>query len=359
MRRVRGATGWARFVIRSTHLNCECIRLHAVSEAHKRAVAAFRAPPEPLRVRLQSSEDDELLLQGSVPQPSDWLRAWQCAKNPSSWCAAAQRASTEHFIAHNRARAVGRKAFKAMISCMGEVLRREKRRWLSEATSIFLTFGDKEGRKLLRFKCDVPSCFDAEGGDGRTLLPYGARHGIVGCMPTAAGKAMSEYEGDYAERTADDVATLLRRMCTPADGSVEEDVYAGVLLKVRGVCVDGQLLKTAQVMQEGKFPNIVIIMRDPAHIIRISCRDPLHGAEAFGEQYDRLFHKRHAVLKDFQNSHVWKEQLMACQRQILAEGGAWAAASSRACAICSMCSPASSRSSHRVGGMCASCGPWR
>ena len=123
---------------------------------------------------------------------------------------------------------------------MGEVLRLEKRRWLSEATSMLLTFGDKEGRKLLRFKCDVPSCFDA-GGDGRTLLPCGARHGIVGCMPTAAGKAMSEYERDYAERTADDVATLLRRMRTPADGSVEEDVYAwGVVegaWRVRGWAV--------------------------------------------------------------------------------------------------------------------------
>ena len=46
---------------------------------------------------------------------------------------------------------------------MGEVLRREKRRWLSEATRMFLTFDDKEGRNRLRFKCDVPVCFDAKG----------------------------------------------------------------------------------------------------------------------------------------------------------------------------------------------------
>ena len=78
-------------------------------------------------------------------------------------------------------------------------------------------------------------------------------------------------------------------------------------------------------MQQSVFPNTVIIMRDPAHIIRISCRDPLHDAGAFSEQYDRLFSRRHAVLKDFQNSQVWKEQLMACQRQILAEGGVLAA----------------------------------
>ena len=84
------------------------------------------------------------------------------------------------------------------------------------------------------------------------------------------GRRCPSMMGDYAERTADGAATLLRRMCTPADGSVDEDVCAGVLLKVRGVCVDGQLLKTAQVMQRGKFPNIAIIIRDPARIIRIS-----------------------------------------------------------------------------------------
>ena len=94
-----------------------------------------------------------------------------------------------------------------------------------------------------------------------------------------------------------------------------------VFRKVRGVCVDGQLLKTAQEMQLSEFPNIIIIMRDPAHIIRISCRDPLHDADMFKEQYQRLFASKGAVLKDLQNSHVWKEQFMACQRQILADGG--------------------------------------
>ena len=75
-----------------------------------------------------------------------------------------------------------------------------------------------------------------------------------------------------------------------------------VFRKVRGVCVDGQLLKTAQEMQQSAFPNIIIIMRDPAHVIRISCRDPLHDADMFKEQYERC-----AVLKDLQNSHDWLE----------------------------------------------------
>ena len=42
------------------------------------------------------------------------------------------------------------------------------------------------------------------------------------------------------------------------------------------------------------------------------CRDPLHDADMFKEQYERC-----AVLKDLQNSHDWKEQFMACQRQLV------------------------------------------
>ena len=132
-------------------------------------------------------------------------------------------------------------------------------------------------------------CFDARGNDEPTMRPYGARIGIVGCMPMRVGSELSHYEEDYAERTKDDIVALLRRMLTPAGESCDDASTLEVFQKVRGVCVDGQLLKTAQVMQQTAFPNIVIIMRDPAHIIRISCRDPLHDADMFKEQYQRLF----------------------------------------------------------------------
>ena len=323
-RRLRVGTTWARFEVRSQHLMSESLRSHLRSEEHRRAVTAHLAPDQPVRVSQQACVDDDLLLQEAVPQPCDWLRAWRSCKSPSSWQATAHRACTEHFIAQIRGRPVEARAFKSMVICMGEVLRRLKRQWLREATSIFLAFDDKGSRKLLRFKCDVPLCFDAAKGndDGDpTLLSYGGRLGIVGCMPMRVGTDLSHYERDYAERTKDDVVTLLRRMCTPQGEATYGGLLNEVLLKVRGVVVDGQLLKTAQVMKQTSFPNIVVIMRDPAHIIRISCRDPLHDADSFSEQYDRLFDRRHAVLKDFQNSNVWREQFMACQRQILEGGG--------------------------------------
>eukprot|EP00974_Lingulodinium_polyedra_P118048 11165692-Lingulodinium_polyedra.AAC.1 len=63
-------------------------------------------------------------------------------------------------------------------------------------------------------------------------------------------------------------------------------------------------------MQQTAFPN-KIIMRDPARAIRISCRGPLHDADSLSEQRDSLFHRKHAALKDFQSSHIWKEQFLA------------------------------------------------
>ena len=78
-----------------------------------------------------------------------------------------------------------------------------------------------------------------------------------------------------------------------------------MLLKVLGLVAGGQLMKIGQVMQRTSLPNIVIIMRVPAHIVRISCRDPLHDADAFSAQYNWLFDRRHGVLKDFQNSDSW------------------------------------------------------
>ena len=161
---------------------------------------------------------------------------------------------------------------------MKEALRIRKRKWFREATYIFLGFDDKNGRKLLRFKCDTPeapTCSDAVGGRAAgdiTLLQYGARIGVVGCMPVGLEKALRDYERDYAERTSEDVIKLLGRMCTPHGDSLDQAFFNAVLGKVVGIVVDGALLKTGRYMKAGIFPNIIIIMRDPAHIIRSTCR---------------------------------------------------------------------------------------
>jgi hypothetical protein len=61
---------------------------------------------------------------------------------------------------------------------------------------------------------------------------------------------------------------------------------------------------------------MVLILRDPAHAVRIACRDPLHAETRFKEQMDRLF-GRHGLVPDVQYSEVWKLKLQTCQRRVL------------------------------------------
>jgi hypothetical protein len=139
-------------------------------------------------------------------------------------------------------------------------------------------------------------------------------------MPVGLAYDVEDYERDYAERTSQEIVKLMECLCTSPGETLDTTWFDTVLDKIVGIVVDGALLKTARYMKAGRFRNIIIIMRDPARIIRTSCRDPLHDAEVFGEQYDRLFGQRHAVLKDFMNSGMWQDQLEACQKQLQKSG---------------------------------------
>ena len=60
------------------------------------------------------------------------------------------------------------------------------------------------------------------------------------------------------------------------------------------------------------FPNIVVLLRDAAHIPRISVRDPLHL-----DDLTELSGKRHALVPDVMNSPKWQDLLQNIQRDLL------------------------------------------
>jgi hypothetical protein len=309
--------GFGGFCVRTRSLQASTIRFHEESLGHKFAAASWFKPDEPVCITLQATAEDDRLLSGNVPQPQDWVRAWRISRDPRSWQAAEHDDETFNFLCQIRPKAVQRKSWKALCVTMAEVVRKRKRDALRVATTISIAFDDKASRKLLMFKCDTPglpslSCLDAD----KTLLPYGARLAMIGCMPPDLS-AMSEYEEDYAQRTARSVLKLFERFCVD-----DKDLLESLLLKVRVACVDGALIKTATVLRSTRMPNIVLIVRDPAHLIRTSTANPLRSADLFDEQYSRLFSSRHAVLKDFMNSQIWQDQLQACQADILENGGA-------------------------------------
>ena len=60
------------------------------------------------------------------------------------------------------------------------------------------------------------------------------------------------------------------------------------------------------------FPNLLIVIRDPAHAIRIASK-ALHCDDVFGEVWDELFDGRHALCPDLKNSDKWHNLLVAIQ----------------------------------------------
>ena len=60
-----------------------------------------------------------------------------------------------------------------------------------------------------------------------------------------------------------------------------------------------------------------MVIRDPAHAIRISTQKPLQLEEEFGKVYEELIGKRHALIPDIPNSGRWRLQLQAIEGECL------------------------------------------
>ena len=139
------------------------------------------------------------------------------------------------------------------------------------------------------------------------------REGIVGCTDSLIGCTLTDLAEDYALRTVAQVVKQVRAFCGDDEG-----LYAKFTNLVRVVVVDGALQKVAQYMRKTHFPNIVLITRDPAHMIRAATRDPLLRTGSFEAQHKRLFTDKHALFKELQYSELWQARLQDCQRIVLA-----------------------------------------
>ena len=63
------------------------------------------------------------------------------------------------------------------------------------------------------------------------------------------------------------------------------------------------------------FNDLVQLIRDSAHALRVAMKDPLHHDELFGKVWEQLFDKKKAVVPSFQNSEKLKALLVAAQEQ--------------------------------------------
>ena len=245
------------------------------------------------------------VLKGRVPQCQDWLDAW-------SEC-------TEHISFRKQARVLAkrgrlkltnlRKIRRKQIRIIAEVRREDIRHQLREAQFISISMDDRQYQKIVRFVCDAPE------------KPF-FRKGILGVMGLEKS-AVGDFEEDHAVIAVRKLDSFLNRLCTPL-GRQSRPLAADIALKehvrkcTRTFAADGaQRTEGLATCDEELFPNVVLLLRDPAHALRIAVRDPLHFDSLFGEVWNTLFDKRHALVPDVMNSKKWQDLLQNIQRVVL------------------------------------------
>ncbi|CAK0797503.1 unnamed protein product, partial [Prorocentrum cordatum] len=92
------------------------------------------------------------------------------------------------------------------------------------------------------------------------------------------------------------------------------ELKAHVLRTVTSFAADGAPKERRSVFIAARdlFPNLLIVIRDPAHAMRIACK-AMHCDDVFGQVWNELFNDRHALVPDLMNSSKWRNLLVAIQ----------------------------------------------
>ena len=125
---------------------------------------------------------------------------------------------------------------------------------------------DRNGYKLVRFKCDVPAAKLLEGPCTRS--------GILGCVQCLKGATLEELAEDYSSRTADEVMKVVGAFCRPLGETRDDAVYDKIVSATKGIVADKALQKAAHMLKLKYLPNVRVLLRDPAHMIRLACKSP-------------------------------------------------------------------------------------
>lgn len=313
----RGRMGskWARFEVRSSHLQACALSQHASWYCHRVAMELYLSPETPVREVLLDARnlEDQELLKGSVPQLVLWLRAWKYLKEGISFRSSARLLTTEGFADGCDKNMDGR-VVKALQEIIVEEKREQKRSWVRAASSCAVCVDDRGAWKILRFRCDHCKSF---------------KTGVLGVL-YRGGDGVSEVETwdrDFSEREAESIMNAIRAFCTSLVSGFDEGLLAHIRSISHVYASDGcaAALKTGRLLKTSHLPNIAFLCRDPAHAIRIAAKDPLHAEEIYGAFWTEVFDSQHALIRDVQCSDQLRAKLESCQqrvREVLGSQGA-------------------------------------
>ena len=249
---------------------------------------------------------DSLLLKGRVPQVADWIDAWAECTEQVAFHKQSRVSSKKGARRWNNLRKVRRK----QVQIIAEVRREDIRHQLREATFISLSMDDRQYQKIVRFRCDAP----------KEPFVHGGILGVLSLEKSAVG----DFEEDHALIAVRKLDAFLNRACTPLC-SRSRPLATDLQLKehirncTRVFAADGASKERRALLLavQNLFPNVVLLLRDSAHALRIAIKDPLHFDELFGEVWTLLFDKRHALVPDVMNSKKWQDLLQHIQTTVL------------------------------------------
>ena len=320
-------------------------RVDSPPRLHRPAQPDAQIPPQPLACLLGESAAgaadavpaaDAALLKGNVPSPEEWENAWSLLSEDTS-CIGASRilakqaasgATPEWSVDRQR------KRLRRQLCVMAEVLRRKIRQELRLATCITLALDESRYRKIVRYRADVPDASHvAAEAAGSHRLGSRWRHvgacgfstsGVLGILDCSK-KHPSDFEDDHAVTAVKMLDSFLTRFCTPLGRSsdrrngtqplaCDEELKTHLLNTVTCLSADGAAKERRAVFLAARelFPNVLIVIRDSAHAIRIAMK-ALHCDEVFASVWKELFDQRHALVPDLMNSQKWQNLLAAIQ----------------------------------------------
>ena len=339
---------FARFQVRpkSGFVARGLIEQHHRSESHRVAsglsrfksvtrnqshVITLPLQPQPLACRASSSTEtlgmlsaeDVALLKGNVPSPAEWKDAFAVLSENLALrkIGRIDEKRTGASAVENRKR----KRYRQQLRVMAEATRRKIRRVLFRATSITLALDECKYRKIVRFRVDLPSRKSSEPGTlwrhvGASGFSYSGVLGLLDCSK----KHASDFEEDHAVTAVKQLDAFLTKFCSPLGRvrgrrgvqRLECDQYlkAHVLKTVKVLSADGAAKERRAVFLAARelFVNLLIVIRDPAHAIRLAIKS-LHCDDVYGQVWHDLFDAEHALVPNLMNSSKWHNLLVAIQ----------------------------------------------
>ena len=181
---------------------------------------------------------------------------------------------------------------------MAESARRGVRKKLKSARVISLAIDEAQRKKIVRFRCDS------------STSPYSCS-GVLGVLDGDRPSA-EDLKEDHALIGIRKLDGFLLRFCTPLSSkrlplAPDHELYEHILKCVLIFSADGARSERRVLFLAAQrlFKNLVYLIRDSAHAIRISVKNPLHHDDEFGDVWTHLFDKRNALVPDIENSEKW------------------------------------------------------